>query len=140
MDLHLPPVPKPVAAYTPALVIGNTVRTSGQLPFHEGELVSRGHLGDTVPIELGQKAAQVAALNAVAAAAEAAGGLEKLKSVIKVTGFVASTPDFTDHPAVINGASEFLEEVFGGKHIRSAVGVAALPLGASVEIEVEFAL
>jgi Putative translation initiation inhibitor, yjgF family len=141
MKLELPEVPQPVAAYVPAMVVANTVRTSGQLPFRDGNLVATGQLGtDAVTIEAAQDAAKQAALNAIAAAAAVAGGLDKLASVIKVTGFVASSPDFHAQPTVINGASEFLEEVFGSQHIRSAVGVAALPLNASVEVEVEFAL
>lgn len=141
MNIDLPPVPQPVAAYVPALVVGETVRTSGQLPFKDGVLLATGALGDgTVSLADAKDAARQCALNAIAAAAEAAGGLDKLKSATKVTGFVASGPEFTDQPAVINGASELLEEVFGTKHTRSAVGVSALPLGASVEVEVEFSL
>ncbi|MCS4485063.1 RidA family protein [Gleimia sp. 6138-11-ORH1] len=141
MGIELPAVVPPVAAYVPALVSGQTVRTSGQLPFRAGELLATGQLGDEgVAIETGYEAAKQCALNALAAAAEVAGGVDNLAGVLKVTGFVSSKPEFYAQPAVVNGASEFLGEVFGDQHIRSAVGVAALPLNASVEVEVEFAL
>lgn len=139
LGIELPEVVPPVAAYVPARVIGNTVRTSGQLPMRAGELIATGRLG-AVSVEDGYAAARQCALNAVAAAAAVAGGVDKLGGVLKVTGFVASEPDFYAQPAVVNGASEILGEIFGDQHIRSAVGVAALPLNASVEVEVEFAL
>ncbi|EEH63204.1 endoribonuclease L-PSP [Gleimia coleocanis DSM 15436] len=139
LGIELPEVVPPVAAYVPARVIGNTVRTSGQLPMRAGELIATGRLG-VVSVEDGYAAARQCALNAVAAAAAVAGGVDKLGGVLKVTGFVASEPDFYAQPAVVNGASEILGEIFGDQHIRSAVGVAALPLNASVEVEVEFAL
>ena len=141
MKLDLPEVPQPVAAYVPAMVVGNMVRTSGQLPFRDGELIAKGQLGTpAMTVEVAQDAAKQAALNAIAAAAKAAGGLDNLASVVKVTGFVASTPEFYAQPTVIDAASKFLEDIFGSKHIRSAVGVVSLPLNASVEIEVEFSL
>lgn len=141
LGLQLPPVAPPVAAYVPALQDGNKVRTSGQLPFKDGELTSTGACGSgEVSPAAAKNAARQAALNALAAAAEVAGGADNLAGVLKVTGFVSSTPDFYDQPQVINGASELFEQVFPGKHIRSAVGVAALPLDATVEIEVEFLL
>ncbi len=137
LSIELPPVSAPVAAYIPAMVVGKSVRTSGQLPFFDGELLSTG-TAKSVPEAA--KAARQAALNALAAAAAAAGGIDKIASVTKVTGFVSSAPDFFDQPAVVNGASELFQEIFGSPHIRSAVGVSALPLNATVEIEVEFAL
>lgn len=141
LGIDLPSVPTPVAAYVPAVVMGRAVRTSGQLPTEHGELISTGALGTgEVTDEDGYRAARVAALNSVAAAAGAAGGVDRLKRVVKVTGFVASTPNFYGQPAVINGASDVLQEIFGSAHARSAVGVAALPLNASVEVEVEFEL
>lgn len=141
LGIDLPPVASPVAAYVPAITGLGTVRTSGQLPFSNGELLSTGACGTgPVPIEQAALAARQCALNAVAAAAAAAGGLDRLRSAVKVTGFVASTPDFFDQPKVLNGASELLQELFGTQHIRSAVGVAALPLNATVEVEVEFSL
>lgn len=141
LGIILPEVAAPVAAYTPALTSLGTVRTSGQLPFDDGALVSVGACGGPeVSLEQAKAAARQCALNAIAAAAEAAGGLDRLRSATKVTGFVASTPDFFDQPQVINGASELLQEIFGLPHIRSAVGVSALPLNATVEVEVEFSL
>lgn len=141
LGLELPEVPAPVAAYVPAMVVGDLVRTSGQLPFKDGALVSEGLCGTVaVTEERATKAARQAALNALAAAAAAAGGVEKLERVVKVGVFVASTDRFFAQPLVANGASELLSEVFGQPHIRSAVGVAALPLNATVEVEVDFEL
>lgn len=141
LGIELPEVVPPVAAYVPALLIGQTVRTSGQLPMRAGQLVATGQVGDGgVSVEEAYVAAKQCALNAIAAAAAVAGGVDKLAGVLKVTGFVSSKPDFYAQPAVVNGASEFLGEVFGDQHIRSAVGVASLPLNAAVEVEVEFAL
>lgn len=141
LGIELPEVVPPVAAYVPALLIGQTVRTSGQLPMQAGQLVATGQVGDGgVSVEEAYVAAKQCALNAIAAAAAVAGGVDKLAGVLKVTGFVSSKPDFYAQPAVVNGASEFLGEVFGDQHIRSAVGVASLPLNAAVEVEVEFAL
>lgn len=141
LGIELPQVVPPVAAYVPARVVGDSVRTSGQLPMLAGELVAVGQLGEGgVSSEDGYAAAKQCALNALAAAAAVAGGVDNLGGVIKVTGFVSSKPDFYAQPAVVNGASEILGEIFGDQHIRSAVGVAALPLNAAVEVEVEFAL
>lgn len=141
LGIVLPQVVPPVAAYVPARVVGDSVRTSGQLPMREGELLAVGQLGeDGVCLEDGYEAAKQCALNALAAAAAVVGDVDKLAGVIKVTGFVSSKPDFYAQPAVVNGASEILGQIFGDQHIRSAVGVAALPLNASVEVEVEFAL
>lgn len=144
LGLVLPPVAAPVAAYIPALVERGVVRTSGQLPSVDGALTCTGAVGDpaaggTDP-GLATQAARVAALNALAAAASAAGGVDRLARVVKVTGFVCSQPGFTGQAGVVNGASELFGALFDGGHIRSAVGVAALPLDASVEIEAEFAL
>lgn len=133
----LPAVAKPVAAYIPAVVTGNLVFTSGQLPFVEGSLPATGKLGANVSAEQGKELAKLSALNALAAVKLAIGDLDRIKRIVKVVGFVASTPDFTGQPAVINGASEFLGEVFGeaGIHARSAVGVPVLPLDSAVEVE-----
>lgn len=141
LGIELPQVAAPVAAYVPAIVVGNTVRTSGQLPMVNGELALRGRVGPnaTDPDEA-YKAARICALNALAAAADAAGGIDKLKRVVKVTGFVSSTEDFYAQPAVINGASDLFQEVFGSQHARSAVATPVLPLDASVEVEVDFEL
>lgn len=140
LGIELPPVAAPVAAYVPAVRSGNLVWTSGQLPMVDGALPVTGRvgLGDGLvsPTEAAALA-RVAALNALAAVAELAGSLDRVRRVVKVVGFVASDPQFVGQPAVVNGASELLGQVFGeaGVHARSAVGVASLPLGAPVEIE-----
>ena len=120
------------------VVHGNVARTSGQLPRIEGKLTCIGTLGDDVSVEVGAVAAEVCALNALAVLAQALGSLDRVERVLTVTGFVASTPDFHEQPAVIDGASRVLHAVFGdaGRHTRSAIGVAALPRGGAVEIEV----
>ena len=133
----LPAISKPLAAYIPAVQTGNLVFTSGQLPMVEGHLVQSGKVGSEVSPERAKELATICALNALAAIKMAIGDLDKVKRVVKVVGFVASAPDFTGQPGVVNGASEFLGEVFqdAGIHARSAVGVAVLPLDAPVEIE-----
>ena len=133
----LPASSKPLAAYIPAVQTGNLVFTSGQLPMVEGSLVQSGKVGSEVTAERAKELATICALNALAAIKMAIGDLDKVKRVVKVVGFVASAPDFTGQPGVVNGASEFLGEVFqdAGIHARSAVGVAVLPLDAPVEIE-----
>jgi enamine deaminase RidA (YjgF/YER057c/UK114 family) len=126
-----------------AVVIHNgTARTSGQLPRIDGQLTCLGRLGDTVTVEEGREAAAVCALNALSALQEALGSLDRIERVLTVTGFVASAPDFHQQPAVIDGASQILADVFGtaGRHTRSAIGVAALPRNGAVEIEVTVAL
>lgn len=140
LGIELPAVVTPVASYVPALVTGDTVRTSGQLPMKNGQLTCTGAVDSEASVQAATEAARQCALNALAAAAEAAGSVDNLERVVKVTGFVASSPEFTGQPGVINGASDFFYELFSSLHVRSAVGVAALPLGASVEVEVEFAL
>jgi enamine deaminase RidA (YjgF/YER057c/UK114 family) len=136
LGLTLPPVVPPVAAYVPAVQTGNLVYTSGQLPMVDGELPAVGKVGAQVTAEQGKELARTCALNALAAI-DALVGIDTVVRVVKVVGFVASAPDFTGQPGVINGASELLGEVFGdqGRHARSAVGVAALPLDAPVEVE-----
>jgi enamine deaminase RidA (YjgF/YER057c/UK114 family) len=136
LGLTLPPVVPPVAAYVPAVQTGNLVYTSGQLPMVDGELPAVGKVGAQVTAEQGKELARTCALNALAAI-DALVGIDSVVRVVKVVGFVASSPDFTGQPGVINGASELLGEVFGdkGRHARSAVGVAALPLDAPVEVE-----
>lgn len=137
LGLELPPVAKPLAAYVPAARVGNQVWTSGQLPVVGGKLTLTGKVGDEVTPEQGAEQARVAILNALAAAADVAGGIDNITQVCRIVVFVASAPGFTGQPAVGNGASELLGEVFGeaGRHVRSAVGVAVLPLDAPVEIE-----
>ena len=139
----LPEVAKPVAAYVPSVVTGNLVFTSGQLPFTAGSLPETGKVGATVSPENAKDYARTAVLNALAAVKLAIGDLDRVTRVVKLVGFVSCVPEFTGQPAVINGASEFLGEVFGekGAHARSAVGVPSLPLDSPVELEliVEFA-
>ncbi|MGO2746348.1 RidA family protein [Microbacterium sp.] len=142
LGLNLPEVAAPVAAYVPAAVHSGLVYTSGQLPFAAGALPATGKVGAEVTADEAKDYARTCALNALAAAAAAAGGLEKIGGVLRVGGFVASDPSFTGQPGVINGASEVLGEIFGdaGRHARAAVGVAVLPLDSPVEVEVTFIL
>jgi enamine deaminase RidA (YjgF/YER057c/UK114 family) len=137
LGLALPPVPAPVAAYIPAVRSGAHVFTSGQLPMVDGALAMTGKVGAEVTAEQANELARTAALNAIAAVHAELGDLSNVRRIVKVVGYVASAPDFTGQPGVINGASELLGEVFGdaGRHARSAVGVAVLPLDAPVEIE-----
>ena len=146
LGVSLPAVAAPVGAYVPAARSGALVYTSGQLPFVAGALPMAGAVGRAVTAEDAKGLARTAALNAVAAVAsllaeetgeEPAAALDRVTRVVKVVGFVASDPTFTGQPGVVNGASELLGELFGdaGRHARSAVGVAALPLGAPVEVE-----
>ncbi|MCZ9294862.1 RidA family protein [Corynebacterium meitnerae] len=136
LGLTLPAVAAPVAAYVPAAKVGNQVWTSGQLPFVDGALPATGKVGAEVPEEEAYGFARTAVLNALAAV-HAEVGLENVVRVLKVVGYVASAPDFYGQPAVINGASELIGDIFGesGAHVRSAVGVAVLPLNAPVEVE-----
>ena len=142
LGLSVPEVAKPVAAYIPAVRSGNLVFTSGQLPMREGQLMATGKVGGEVTPEEAVACAQQCGLNALAAVRGELGDLSAVKRVVKVVCFVASTPDFTGQPAVANGVSELLGQVFGdaGRHARSAVGVPVLPLDAPVEVEliVEF--
>jgi enamine deaminase RidA (YjgF/YER057c/UK114 family) len=137
LKLSLPDAPKPVAAYIPAKQTGNLVFTAGQLAMVNGELISKGLLGQDVEVDAANKAARICTLNALAAIKGVIGDLDRIKQIVRVVGYVASVPTFTQQPAVVNGASELLLEIFGenGKHARSAVGMAVLPLNASVEIE-----
>jgi enamine deaminase RidA (YjgF/YER057c/UK114 family) len=143
LEIELPDVVPPVAAYVPAKSHGDVIYTSGQLPMAAGVMPATGKVGDggglVAPADAKTYARQCA-LNAIAAAAAAAGSVDRLTGVVKVVGFVASGPDFTGQPGVVNGASEVLGEIFGdsGRHARSAVGVSALPLDSPVEVEVIF--
>jgi enamine deaminase RidA (YjgF/YER057c/UK114 family) len=143
LGLELPTVAKPVAAYVPAVVTGNLVFTAGQLPFVDGALPATGKVGSAVTPENAAALARRCALNALAAAAEAIGSLDRVTRVVKAVVFVNSAPGFTGQPGVANGGSELLGEVFGeaGRHARSAVGVSELPLDSPVELELilEFA-
>jgi len=142
LGIQLPEVPVPAGAYLPARISGNLLFTAGQLPMVGGKLLATGKVGAAVDAESAKLLARQCAINALAAVSAALGDLDRVIGVIKVVGFVASTPDFTGQPGVINGASELLGEVFGdaGKHARSAVGVPVLPLDSPVEVEliVEF--
>ena len=137
LGLSLPAVALPGGAYVPAVRTGSYVYTAGQLPFVDGKLPATGKVGAEVSAEEAHDLARLCALNALAAAADAAGGLSAITRIVKVVGFVASAPSFTAQPQVITGARELLTEVFGdaGKHARSAVGVAVLPLDTPVEVE-----
>lgn len=137
LDLELPAVATPVGAYVPAIRHGDLITTSGQVPFADGALLATGIVGATVSPEIAASCARQAAINAIAAAADLAGGIDNVARVIRVVGYVASSSDFGGQPAVMNAASNLMLEVFGedGRHARSAVGVAALPLGAPVEVE-----
>lgn len=138
----LPEVVPPVAAYVPAVVTGNLVFTAGQLPMVQGKLLATGKVPTEVSPEQAKECAKVAALNALAAIKYAIGDLDRVTRVVKVSGFISTTPDFVAVPGINNGASEFLGEVFGdaGIHARTTVGVSSLPLDAPVEVEliVEF--
>jgi len=138
LGLTLPGVVAPLASYVPAVRSGSHVWTSGQLPMVEGAMAVTGKVGAEVEPEQATELARTCALNALAAIKAELGELSAVRRVVKVVGFVASAPDFTGQPGVVNGASELLGEVFGdaGRHARSAVGVAALPLDAPVEVEV----
>jgi len=137
LGLTVPDVVPPVAAYVPAVRSGSYVYTSGQLPMVAGAMAATGKVGADVTPELAKELAATCALNAIAAVKSVIGDLDKVVRVVKVVGFVASTPDFTGQPGVVNGASELLGAAFGdaGVHARSAVGVVALPLDAPVEVE-----
>ncbi|MEV6972063.1 RidA family protein [Kitasatospora sp. NPDC093806] len=139
LGLTLPPVAAPVAAYVPAVRTGEFVFTSGQLPMVGGKLLNTGKVGAEITPEEAKELAQVCALNALAAVKSVIGDLDLVEQVVKVVGFVASAPDFTGQPAVINGTSELLGKVLGeaGVHARSAVGVTVLPLDAPVEVELQ---
>ncbi|MFD4369205.1 RidA family protein [Rhodococcus sp. NPDC058521] len=136
LGITLPPVVPPVAAYVPAVRTGNHVHTSGQLPIADGNLAVTGKVGAGVSEDAAKAAARTCALNALAAVHDLV-GIDSVVRIVKVVGFVASAEGFTGQPGIVNGASEFLGEVFGdaGVHARSAVGVAELPLGAPVEVE-----
>ena len=137
LGLSLPPVAAPGGAYVPAVRAGQFIYTAGQIPTVDGKLLAVGKVGGEVSVSDAAGLARTCALNALAAAAAAAGGLAAIRRIVKVTGFVASAPGFTSQPQVVNGASELLIDVFGedGRHARSAVGVAELPLGVPVEVE-----
>lgn len=137
LNLELPTPPKPVASYVPWTRSGQLIFVSGQIPTRDGKLVYAGKVGADVSLEDGQQAARLCALNGIAVAADGAGGLYRIRRIIRVGVFVNSAPGFTDQPKVANGASDLFVHVFGeaGKHARAAVGVNELPLNAAVEVE-----
>lgn len=137
LGISLPAVAVPLAAYVPATLVGSQVWTSGQLPSVQGTAIATGKVGAEVDVDTAVECARAAVLNAVAAAADVAGGVDAITRIVKVVVYVASAPEFTAQPQVANGASELLQEIFGdaGRHVRSAVGVAVLPLDVPVELE-----
>lgn len=137
LGFELPEVAKPLAAYIPAKKVGNLVMTSGQIPVVKGELKYTGKVGKNLSEEDGKKAAQICALNCLAAIKSVISSLDNIEEVVKLTVFINSSTDFTAQPKVANGASELIGKIFGdtGLHVRSAVGVNELPLNAAVEIE-----
>ena len=137
LGVTLPAAPAPAANYVPFAQAGKLILTSGQLPLDQGKLVSTGLLGRELDVAAGKEAAKYCAINVLAQLQAATGDLERIARIVKITVFVASTPDFTEQHLVANGASDFLVEVLGeaGKHARAAVGTASLPLNAPVEVE-----
>ena len=137
LGLTLPQVAVPLASYIPAQRSGNMVYTSGQLPLVDGELIATGKVGADVDEATALECARVCAMNALAAVVSVVGDIDRIVQVVKVVGFVASAPEFTGQPAIVNGTSDLLGEIFqdAGVHARSAVGVAALPKDAPVEVE-----
>ena len=137
LGLILPDAPKPVATYIPAVQAGGLLFLSGMIPFQNGKLMLEGKLGRDVTVEEGYQAARIALLNALAVIRHELGTLDRVKKVVRLVGYVASADGFVQHPAVINGASDLLVEIFGeaGRHARVAIGAAELPLNAPVEIE-----
>ena len=137
MGITITEAAKPLAAYIPALQVGNLVMTSGQVPIEGGAIKYQGKVGKDLSEEEGKEAAKLCAINCLSAIKSVIGNLDKIKRIVKLTVFVSSAEGFTAQPKVANGASEFIVEVFGdsGKHVRSAVGVSELPLNSAVEIE-----
>ena len=138
LGITIPDAPAPAANYVPYTISGNLVFVAGQVPFVDGKLTATGHIGDNATVEDGYKQARICAINLIAQVKAACGGnLDRVRRVVKLGGFVASTPDFTGQPGVVNGASDLMVEVFGeaGKHARFAVGANVLPLGCLVEID-----
>lgn len=136
--LELPPPPQPVASYVPVVVSGTAAFVAGQVPIIDGVVLHAGHLGDQVSIEQGAEGASRAALQALSALRAALGSFDRLRRIVQVTVYIASTPEFGDHPKVANGASDLLVAVLGeeGKHARAAIGMSSLPLGGSIEVVV----
>lgn len=137
LGIALPSPPAPAGSYVPVVVSGNLAFVAGQIPLEAGQVMFRGKVGKDLPVETGQEAAKLCTINALAQLKAALGSLDRIKRVVKVTGFVNCEPSFADQPKVINGASDLLVQVFGekGKHARAAVGVGSLPLQSAVEVE-----
>ena len=143
LGITLPEPIAPVANYVPYVISGNLIYVSGQVPLADGKVQMTGIVGEGLSVEQGQEAAKLCAINLIAQAKAACDGdLSRISRVVKLTGFVASPAEFTDHPKVVNGASDLMVEVFGdkGKHARAAVGMSSLPLGVPVEVEAIFEL
>lgn len=138
LGIALPPAPAPVASYVPVRVAGGLAFVAGQIPLEAGEVLSAGRLGAEVTLEQGAEATRRCALQALSALRDALGSLDRVRHIVKVEVYVASAPGFVDQPKVANGASDALVEILGdaGRHARAAVGVAELPLGASVEVAI----
>ena len=136
MGIDLPPAAAPLASYVPVRIAGDQAFVSGQVPIERGRILSKGRLGAELSVEQGQEATRRCALQGLAALRDALGSLDRVEGVVRLDVFVVSAPGFTDQPKVANGASDLLVDVFGeqGRHARAAVGVAELPLGASVEV------
>jgi len=137
LGLQLPEVAKPVASYIPAVQSGNLVFISGQIPFVHGKLLCRGKLGKEIDLEKGYECARIAVMNCIAALKSVIGDLDKVKRIVKITGYVNSAAGFEDQPKVLNGASDLVIEIFGekGRHSRTAIGTNELPLAAPVEVD-----
>ena len=137
LGIALPQVAKPVASYVPAVLSGAYEFVSGQLPMVDGKLKAEGRVGEEITVDGARDCARIAALNGLAAARSLLGSLDRIKRIVRVAGYVRSGDAFKDHPKVVNGASDLLQEIFGeaGIHARSAIGCSSLPLGAPVEVE-----
>lgn len=137
LGIRLPSPPAPAGSYVPVVIAGSLAFVAGQIPMEAGQVKFRGKVGSDVSIEAGQQAARLCTINALAQLKAALGSLDRIKRVVKVTGFVSCDPSFTEQPKVVNGASDLLVQIFGekGKHARAAVGVASLPLDSAVEVE-----
>ncbi|MDW7675551.1 MAG: RidA family protein [Bacillota bacterium] len=137
LGIDIPEVPTPVAAYVPAIQIGDLIYTSGQIPFVKGELKYKGKVGVDLSVEEAYEAAKACAINCIAAVKSIIEDLDEIEQIVKVTGYVNCSPDFAMQPQVVNGASEILGQLFeeAGKHARAAVGVSSLPLNAAVEVD-----
>ncbi len=137
LNIELPTPPKPAGAYIPVVISDQTAYVSGQIPIEDGKVTYKGKVPTEQSLEQAQAAAKVCAINALAQLKSALGNLDRISQIARVSGFVNSTPDFTDQPKVINAASNLLYDIFGekGQHSRIAVGVASLPLGSTVEID-----